>query len=371
MVEDQEWRVYDILVIGGGPGGALAATLASQKGFSTLLLERKKIPRPKICGGFISARALKLLPEGLIKDLKCSYPLHILEVRKGRQTYRFQSKAACGILVERAGFDSLLLERAQNSGAVIADRCAAIRIIETGHPQRGETVYRISIKGKSISSFYARYIVGADGAYGTTAQLSGLRNRKRCLSGLAYSIVRQRQFRKEDKLTFFPHPLLGGMSWSFEAGTICNMGSGGLCRKKTLKKIMARLFKLSPEDKISGGWPLPFSGPLNKNTVNNILLIGDAAGLIEPFSGEGIYNAFKSARLAVKAIAEADVRGVKAATIYGPLFNKHFRKYFWANLIGAAYLHTLFIFAPARLPAKMASLMENKLWFNDPYLPDE
>jgi flavin-dependent dehydrogenase len=104
---------------------------------------------------------------------------------------------------------------------------------------------------------------------------------------------------------------------------------------------------------------------VSKVAKGNLLLIGDAAGLVEPFSGEGLYNCFKSARLAVQAIREAETVGFNAAVAYNRLFRTHFRPYFLPTLAGIVMLHAQSLLYPTAVPPQIARLIENQLWFND------
>ena len=155
------------------------------------------------------------------------------------------------------------------------------------------------------------------------------------------------------------------MGWVFHGKGWFNRGVGGLCGRKTLFKAYNQLFGAIAPKRTLSSWPLPFLGPVSEVAKGNLLLIGDAAGLVEPFSGEGIYNSLKSALLAVQAIREAETVGFHAAVAYNRLFRTHFRRYFLPNLVGTVMLQAQSLLYPKAVPLQIARLIENQLWFND------
>ena len=101
------------------------------------------------------------------------------------------------------------------------------------------------------------------------------------------------------------------------------------------------------------------------NAKSNIILIGDAAGLVDPFSGEGLYNSFLSSILAVKSILIASGDDTKAAVMYDKLFKIHFENTFYPALRGAFMLHGKALLGDGKIPDYIALLMQNKLGFNN------
>lgn len=356
---------YDLAVIGAGPAGALASALASDAGLSTVLLEKKKSSRPKICGGFISRRSLSLLPAEIGLQ---NYPARIiysLSVNIKKQKYDYQSDQALGLLIKREIFDQLLRDYACSRGTNLYEGIKPAKLEKTSYS--GQRPYKIVLSGNNLPGdiLHARYLIGADGAMGSSGRISGLR-KKRVPTG--WGVVKLSEFYTEspgkDNLSFYPLPMLGGMGWSFCGPDWINRGVGGLVRRKNLLQAYQNLFPEENKEKTLSAWPLPFLGPLRKAAFENIMLVGDAAGLVEPFSGEGIFNALLSAILAVNAIRKAETRGCFAEQFYRESFNYYFRNNFLANLAGATLLHALSFTAPSRLPEKIAALMNNGLWFN-------
>ncbi len=362
MTEDQ---FYDLAVVGGGPAGSLAAYLAAKTGLSTIIIEKQALPRDKICGGFVSARALKLLPAPLRISVKPATPVNIIRVVKGNKDYSYLADKKLGLLVKRSEFDHFLLMEAVKQGAILAEQCP-LQEIKRMDDCNGYPYYQMAIGKNKIRSLAARYVIGADGALGKTARLAGLRKSNKGIVGRAVARVESDEDLKDitGTLAFFPFPCHGGMGWSFQGDGWCNRGVGGLQKRVKLLRLYARLFSPPKNDSTLLSWPLPFTGPLRRPSCDNLLLIGDAAGLIEPFSGEGLYNSFLSAHLAVRSISEAEGKSETAGDIYNFNFRKQFRRKFFHVLTGAFLLHARAVLAPSTLPPAMAALMNNELWFN-------
>ncbi len=361
-----EDNIFDLAVIGSGPAGSLAAALAAESGLSTVFLESKKHPRTKICGGFLSARSIALLPGDFKISSLHSEAVYQVSVIKKRKPYIYNSKKRLGLVIDRKYFDRLLAEYARSKGARLRENepLHALNIISAGNGK--DTYYLLETGLPAGGSLKARYLVAADGAMGATAQLAGLRKYRKGPSGWGLSHITNTKSKVADTgtLKFYPLPFLGGMGWSFSGPDWTNHGAGGLLGRRLLIKAFHRIFYDEPENMNPSSWPLPFLGPLQQVAEGNLLLIGDAAGLVEPFSGEGLYNSFSSSILAVEAIRAAERKGGNAADFYNLFFSEHFRKNFAACLWGAFLLYARSVLRPSSLPHYMAALMENKLWFN-------
>ncbi len=368
-------KEFDLAVIGGGPAGSLTAALAAEAGLLTALLEQHRMPRFKSCGGFISARALSLLPPDLDPDEKPGEPVYTLRVIKGTRSYEHAFPGKLGLLVKREHFDHYLLRYAAGKGAVLFEGHTIQGLNEPGSFNGSPGYYRLEAAEAGTAPIYARYVIGADGALGRCGVLAGLRKTglPPCGRGLSEMVEtetgRSSAGVKPGTLQFYPLPGLGGMGWSFHGSGWINRGVGGLFGPGTLKRAYNQLFAGEKTGSGPSWWPLPFLGPLKKAGRKNLLLIGDAAGLVEPFSGEGLFNAFKSAILGFHAIKEAEESGMEAAGIYGRSYNNHFKKSFLPTIAGAAVLHSRAIVYPASMPRHMAGLMKNRLCFNRQFKP--
>ncbi len=366
---------FDLAVIGGGPAGSLTAALAAEAGLLTAVLEQHKMPRFKSCGGFISARALSLLPPDLDPDEKSGEQVYTLRVIKGTRSYEHTFPGKLGLLVKREHFDHYLLRYAARKGAVIFEGHSLHGLSEPGTYPASPGYYRLEAAEPATAPIFARYVIGADGALGRCGVLAGLRKAglSPCGRGLSEMVEtgtdRLKACSEPGTLQFYPMPKLGGMGWSFHGSGWVNRGVGGLFGPGMLKKAYTQLFAGEKTGSGPSWWPLPFLGPLKKAGCKNLLLIGDAAGLVEPFSGEGLFNAFKSSILAFRAIKEAEEQGIEAGGIYDRYYRTHFKKAFVPTIFGAVVLHSRAIVYPASMPRHMAGLMKNRLCFNRHFNP--
>lgn len=359
-------RIYDLAVVGAGPAGSLAAALAVKAGFSTVILEQKRLPRLKICGGFISARCLSLLPDDLILPPESFEPAYTISVTRGKINYSHTAKTRLGLITKREHFDYFLAGYARDKGAVLIQEFALNGLEKEKESRPGSFHYLLQGKRDGGSIIRSRYVIGADGALGRCGLLSGLR--KSINAGTGWGLARIVEVEpgsaKPGVLNFYPLPFLGGMGWSFIGPGWVNQGVGGLARRRYLQRAYQHLFPESIKSSGPPAWPLPFLGPLQNVAAENLLLVGDAAGLIEPFSGEGLFNSLKSSILAVEALVRAEEEKTGAATFYRESVHKYFRKNFAASLTGAALLHARAVVLPSSLPQSITALMENRLWFN-------
>ncbi|MDZ4132504.1 MAG: FAD-dependent monooxygenase [Dethiobacteria bacterium] len=360
-------NIFDLAVIGAGPAGALAAALAADAGFSTVIVEQKTLPRQKICGGFISERALAILPSGFeLKSLEAEI-INKVAIFKGDTAYRYNSEYRLGVVVKRKDFDYCLTRYACEKGSALIERWPIARVVKTGAGKAGDYLYSLEGAGNQRNHLLSRFVIVADGAAGRCSLPDELRSKRTLLRGwgLTRFVQCEDEAAEAGTLKFYPLPFLGGMGWAF-SGPDCwvNQGVGGLAGRQQLLRTYHKLFRAASVNQNPLYWPLPFLGPVSKAASGNLMLVGDAAGLIEPFSGEGIYNSFKSAALAIQALIAAREKQTDAAAVYQSLFNTHFRSNFAASLAGAFIMHTRSIAFPATLPPLMAELMANKLWFN-------
>jgi geranylgeranyl reductase family protein len=292
--------LYDVIVAGAGPAGSTAARECAARGLSVVLLDRAAFPRDKPCGGGVCVRAARLLPFDLSPVIeRTAYGVHFT-FRHGRAFSR-RSRVPIAYQTQRTRFDALLVERAIAAGAVLRERVRVRRVERTTTTvtvEAGET------------TFEARALVIADGANGTTAALAGIAIERRL--GIAFeanvSTPTGVPARWTDMIGLDLGAPPGGYGWAFPRGDHVNVGVGGWQSEAgTLRarlERLARAYTFDP-DRFSArqGYGLPVRTPASPLVDGNVAVVGDAAGLLDPLTGEGIYAAIWSGRAAAEHLA--------------------------------------------------------------------
>jgi len=291
---------YDVIVVGAGPAGSTTARECAERGLSVLLLEKASFPRDKPCGGGVSVRAARLLPFDLAPVVeRTAYGVRF-SLRQSRGFSRL-SPQPLTFLTQRAALDALLATRAVRSGATLRER-APVQTIE-----RHATHVVVRAGGQA---FEGCTLVAADGANGPTARLAGIPVARRM--GIAYEAnVTPRGGLAPQWQTTIGLDLgspRGGYGWIFPRGDHVNIGVGGwLHTAASLRTLLDRLIRFYGFDPSTvwgvRGYHLPMRRPDAPLVDRNVLLVGDAAGLLDPLTGEGIHAAISSGRTAARHLA--------------------------------------------------------------------
>jgi geranylgeranyl reductase family protein len=321
---------FDVLVVGGGPGGSVAATVLARAGARVALLDKATFPRDKACGDLVGPRGVQVLA-----DLDISLPAgpvvgNMRVLGPGCRRVRLPSSEGItypghGRVIPRAQLDALLHDEAQRCGATSFTGRAEEPLFDNGA--------LIGFRTSAGDVLRARTVIGADGATSRVAAVSGLVDPDRVLWGFA---VRTYLPQSVDLPTIVMWDLdrwrsLPGYGWIFpgEIGT-ANVGLGvGTLSKRTGAAVAPKLLPdfmkhlrsagmidnrcHSDAGRILGGW-LKMGMVGTTPAVGNVLLVGDAAGLVNPLQGEGIAQAMTSGRAAAEAVIRSPGQAANAYT---------------------------------------------------------
>ncbi len=319
--------MWDLVVVGSGPAGAAAAlgALRHRPDLRVALVDRAAFPRDKPCGDGIAPHVLDLLESvgvrGLFDD---QVPIPRLGLERERRTVE-RTMARPALVVPREVFDLRLREVACAAGAVpVAHR---VRSVEAG-----PTAVALD------SALAAPVVVAADGAHSQVRRSLGLRAGRTALALRGYAPTPPA--RRGRQVIVFGTNRQPSYAWSFDRGDgLANVGYGELLTRRRTAPSRAQLLEqletLLPGATEDGtawrGHQLPLSSARWVPARGRVLLAGDAAGLINPLTGEGIYYAVLTGLLAGRAAAESLDRdgGAGAGERYrrasGPLLRRHLR----------------------------------------------
>ena len=308
---------WDVLISGAGPSGSMTAYWLAKAGLKVLLLDRATFPRWKTCGGGLLAHAARLLPfdvsdaiETRLSGLCFSY--------HPRDTFTRYSTFPLIYGVYRSRFDALLTEHAIQAGASFAD----------GFRLRDFTPEGAGVRVESDQGpLYGTILVGADGANSLISRRLNPRQAFRQHVGLACEIPRE--WVRDDWVNprvaqLHAGSFTSGYGWIFPKGEMVNIGGGaaepfaGHIRASLHDLVHAQqlLTSKGPGELPLVGHRLPTLTSRSKLVDGRVLLVGDAAGLVEPFTGDGITYAIHSARIAAEAITQALDAGPDNLTTY-------------------------------------------------------
>ncbi len=286
---------YDAIVLGAGPAGSTAARDLARSGARVLLLDRARFPRDKPCGGGVTFRADAA--SGL--DLSPVTEREIYGVRisaaMGRRFDR-TSPRLLARMTQRSKLDHFLAQHAACAGADFRD----------GSPVRALEIDGGGVRVRVLGDVYeARLLIGADGVNGASARAIGLAPAGEHAVALEanYPADAQEMERWRRCIALDLGGIPGGYAWVFPKGDHLNVGVGGWKSVgPDLRRLLAKFCRYYGLDEsrlfAHRGYQLPLRNDDQPIVRGPVMLAGDAAALVDPLSGEGIWAAFVSGRLA-------------------------------------------------------------------------
>lgn len=301
----------DVIVVGAGPAGSLAAYTLALKGIKVLLLEKNAFPRYKVCGGGLTHKIRKEIPFDLSPVIESTihsfrFSNHFADV------YTRHSPDPLMYCTMRSGLDAFLLQQAIETGAEAGMGEQVISFIQD---ENGVTVITRN------RSFRARLLIGAEGASSIISRHAGLHDKIEM--GMAWEA--EINAHPDDLARFSGTVFLdwgtvpGGYAWVFPKKDHFSIGVGGPARLSGSMMQYYERFVSSisrdPSDLSGSGilfletrskesWPIPVRTGTSLFHSGRVIVAGDAAGLGDPLTGEGIYYAVRSGKLAAQSCSE-------------------------------------------------------------------
>jgi geranylgeranyl reductase family protein len=307
--------MFDVAVVGAGPAGATAALGLARRGLEVALLEKETLPRYKTCGGAIVARGLPLLPAEIatVFERRCERAeLHLLDTDLHYATTRHPPPPLMAMTM-RDRLDHLLARAAATAGAELRTAFPVTGVrLEEGH-------VRLESDAGSVT---ARFLIVADGATGGVARLAGWRDGRHLIPALEYEVrVDDSEFERfASSPRFDVGSVPSGYAWVFPKASQLSVGvltthRGPVNLHSHLARYM-RVIGLAPRSVERHGFVIPIrprAGPLARQRV---LLVGDAAGLADPVTAEGISLAARSGGMAADAIVSGGLEPARVRAAY-------------------------------------------------------
>ena len=330
---------YDVAIVGAGPAGTTLAREVARRGCSVIVLEKERLPRYKTCGGGVTVRAARLLDFDISPVVERVIDSGRFSFKMGQKVDRRYHEPIC-FMVMRDRFDHLLAEKAREAGVCVADgmRVAGVEANDDGCTIR-----------LPDGSLHARIVVGADGANSIVAlSLDLMRDASADIALEAEVAVSPETMREwHSRMGVDLGVVAGGYGWVFPKEEHLSIGVGGakdqaLSLKTYYDQYLASLDLGPYEVERFRGHHIPIRKDESPITKGPALLLGDAAGLADPLSREGIYNAIRSAQLAAPVV----VRSLRSGSVDLSAYQRAVDEQMVPDLLAAATLLKVLAWTP-------------------------
>lgn len=324
---------FDVVVVGGGPSGATAANDLAQEGYRVMLLDRAG--RIKPCGGAVPPRMLKDfdIPQSMLVAHANSARI----IAPSNKTVDMPCGDGYVGMVDRDEFDEWLRERAAASGATRVT--GTFETVDTDHEKIATVNFRTE-RNAPMQSVTTRAVIGADGARSRVGQQC-IPNADRVPCVFAYhEIVKVPETVTEDykpdrcDVYYQGHISPDFYGWVFPHGKTASIGLGSANKGFPLRDATAAMRKQVGLDHWETirkeGAPIPLKPLKRWDNGKNVIVTGDAAGVVAPSSGEGIYYAMAAGRMSAQSVSVFLATGeVKALKLARKTFMKAHGRVFW------------------------------------------
>ncbi|MBZ0168001.1 MAG: geranylgeranyl reductase family protein [Kofleriaceae bacterium] len=291
---------YDTIVVGGGPAGATAALTLVKAGAKVLLVERRKLPRYKPCGGCLSQRVERLLPFELGKLIE-ERITGLTFTWRGRDPVEATFAEPVALMIWRNMFDQALCDHAVNAGAELQDG-QTVRAVRASANH-----VEVDLEGRTVT---ADFLIGADGVAGVVARdLFPDRDQPGLVAlDAELPLNRAAEAKLKGRVILDVGQAPGGYGWAFPKGGVASVGVA--VERRAAKRVQSCLTAFLRSSGFSDRGAMRTTGaliPIHCDGTRSLyrgraLLVGDAARLVDPFLGEGIYYAIQSGQHAAQTI---------------------------------------------------------------------
>jgi geranylgeranyl reductase family protein len=353
---------YDVAIIGGGPAGSTCAAFCAASGLRVVLIERERFPREKVCGDCLNPECWSILQRlGIDQRIRASPHgaldwVEFIDLRDRHLRIDLPRGETAEIAIKRSAFDSTLLDRARELGAEVREASTLTSI------EKSDGAWKLTTAEATAAS-RARVLVAADGRNSTVGRLLGLLPHvAKERVALQAHIPLPRGFGNRVVLQLLPGGYSGQAPVNDTELNLCLVGKPKSIR--ALQDWATQYFNLASRQSWRTITPLTRSAL--PPAFETVLLAGDAARVVEPFTGEGIFYALRSGELAAAAANEM-IRG-NAADAVRDYIRRHramYRGRLWINALARAAvispeLGSVF-FQLARLQPELLGLLTRKI----------
>ena len=350
----------DVVIVRAGPAGCAAAYDLVGRGFRVLLLDRKVFPRRKPCAGGLTVKALRALRYSVAPVVQRTIHTLCVSCRMQGQTVLHGNDPVV-YMVERSKFDNFCLEKTIFEGACFRVVTHIESIIE------GDDGVSLLADGETIRG---SFLIGTDGVHSRVRRITGRFPSKHF--GFAVEANVNAIPPEKVNIAFDFSQASGGYGWVFPKNDHINVGlytmrSHEAIRRKDLEAYISRKFGRVRHEPIRG-YPMGLGGWRYRPGRGRVLLAGDAAGLVDPLLGEGLYHAIVSGQRAAAAIDAAATKGSDACQNYALALRPIQRELLFAQIAADLFYrfpvlgHGLLISPAVRIPLMQGFARGMSLW---------